>query len=174
MYSHRHHILEETFGRASADFWHCLDWLSLPTLSSLIWTCSWNIVLLAAQINKQHTCYHSSYMSFSRYFLSKAIYCTFTEGPVRVNDNVHFFVLEWKVNVKRALILYISQLLSLLSCVDWLLGDSCRPSGVANVFVYKYYDLSDWGVPDHKYNFMQAVHIFCRFGDFFLQTFISI
>lgn len=92
-------------------------------------------------------------MSFSRYFLSKAIYYTFTEGPVptRVNENFLFFILELKVNVKRALIDFIHFPVAVPSFLCRLAaGDSCRPSGVANVFVYKYYDLSDWGVPDHK------------------------
>lgn len=50
--------------------------------------------------------------------------------------------------------------MSLLSCVDWLLGDSCLPSGVANIFVYKYYDLSDWGVPDHTSTFLCRLYTF--------------
>lgn len=58
------------------------------------------------------------------------------------------------VSVKTTLILYLSQLFSHLSCIDWMLGDGCLPRGVENVSVYKYYDLSDWGVPDHRSTFL--------------------
>lgn len=61
-----------------------------------------------------------------------------------------FSFFLWRVSV----ILYLCQLFSHLSYVDWMLSDSCLPRGVENVFVYKYYDLSDWGVPNHRRTFL--------------------